>query len=299
MRTAFKKVLITGISSYLGSKIARILISNNVSVAGIIRKNSNLALLEDVKDKIKFYNYDGTLESLSSCFKHRYDVVIHLAASTSFNHDFTNLDKIIDSNIRFGVHILEYLRKTSDTLFINTSTYWTHQNKEYSPVNLYAATKQAFIDILIFYNDAFNVPSLTLVLYDVYGLDDTRNKLINCLLNAFGAQKEINLTKGEQELDLVYIDDVVRGYITAANYYLTKKKRRHEIYSLSTGRPIKLKEIVSKLEKAFGIYNLAHLGAIPYRERQIFKIHYKYKKLPYWQPKTDLDKILNSVLRER
>src|SRR5207247_1687541 len=94
---------------------------------------------------------------------------------------------------------------------------WQHfGGEEYHPADLYAATKQAFVDVLRYFVEAAALEVVTLELYDSYGLDDARVKLMPALRRAALDGGRIALTDGRQQLDLVHVDDVVRAYEAAA-----------------------------------------------------------------------------------
>lgn len=295
MKLKFNSVLITGINGYIGSRLAKRLIEENVEVYGIIRKNSNLEKIKNIQKKVHLITYNNTVKSIKDAFKNDIDLVIHLASYNTDNETTKNIERIIKSNIFLGAHILQVLINKRIP-FINTSTYWTHNCGKYEPVNFYSATKQAFIDILIYYNQAYNIPALTLKLYDVYGLDDPRNKVITYLIKCAEEDKEIVLSAGEQELDLVHIDDVVNGYLIASNLLMINKEKdlAHNIYSLHTGKKYKLKKIV-EIFKKYSSKNLKiKMGLIPYRKRQIFKLRYNDRKLPNWKHKTNIEEFFKN-----
>ncbi len=94
--------------------------------------------------------------------------------------------------------------------FVNTGTVWQHFDAApYSPVSLYAATKQAFADILVFYGEVAGLSVHTIELMDTYGRDDPRAKLIPFLLRAGAEGTTVEMTDGTQLIDLVHVDDAV------------------------------------------------------------------------------------------
>ena len=216
-------VIITGATGYIGSHVAKHLISKGWKIVIISQPHFGYSNVEEIKTQIEIFEYDGNIESLINFFKiKKADVVMHLAAAVITNYQPVQIPMLIRSNIEFGTEILEAMRQSETRLFIGTGTYWQNYNSEsYNPVDLYAATKEAFEKILKYYVDAYGVRAITLRLFDVYGEDDKRPKLWNILRNIAGTDKSIDLSPGEQLLDLVYISDVARAYEQA--YWLLQK----------------------------------------------------------------------------
>jgi nucleoside-diphosphate-sugar epimerase len=150
------KVLITGATGFVGSHITKRLAALDYEVHAIIRKSSNIEVLQDIEDKIRIYTYDGTINSMMEILEtSKPDIVIHLAAFFIAEHSSNDIDSLFFSNILFGVHLLEAMNKAKVSFMINTGTHWQHYNdEEFNPVDLYAATKKAFEDIGKYYTQS-------------------------------------------------------------------------------------------------------------------------------------------------
>lgn len=212
------------------------------------------------------------------------EVVFHLASAIIVEHNVSDVDLLIDSNVKFGAQVLESMKESSTKLIINTGTSWQHYNNEdYNPVCLYAATKESFEKLMEYYIQAENIRAITLKLFDNYGENDIRPKLIN-LLNKFSREKtELDMSPGEQMIDLVHIDDVVDAFIKAYEYLLNHKKIKHEKYAVSSGREINLKDLISIYENVTGNKILVNWGGRPYRKREVMNLWRNFKTLPNWK----------------
>ncbi|WP_443864320.1 NAD-dependent epimerase/dehydratase family protein, partial [Fusobacterium ulcerans] len=160
----------------------------------ICRKSSKLDNLEEIKNRINIFEYDNDLKNMIKFLKeNKFEIVFHLASLFIAEHESKDVDNLLNSNIVFGTHLLEGMKESENKLLINTGTSWQHYNsEEYNPVDLYAATKEAFEKILKYYVEAEEVRCITLKLFDTYGENDTRPKLIN-LLNKFADEgKELD-----------------------------------------------------------------------------------------------------------
>ena len=77
-----KKILVTGATGFIGSRLVRKLLAGNNSVYALVRKSSNLELFSDIADKINFVEGDVTVaDSLRSAFDGM-DHIYHSAGYT-------------------------------------------------------------------------------------------------------------------------------------------------------------------------------------------------------------------------
>lgn len=137
------------------------------------------------------------------------DVVVHLASLYLTVHNYDQIDDLIQSNVLFPTKLLEAMNINNVTKFINTGTSWQHYNSSnYDPVNLYAATKQACDDIVNFYTSAKGFSSITLKLFDTYGPEDNRGKLISLLDKLSITQEQLAMSPGEQITNSMHVHDV-------------------------------------------------------------------------------------------
>lgn len=268
-----KKVLVTGATGFIGSNLCRKLLSNDFKVHILIRKNSKFEYLEDIKNKLEKYIWDNSIKNLSEYLKaNEIECVFHLAAFMKTEHEMNDIEELLNSNILFGTKILEAMKYSNIKKIINTGTYWQHYNsEEYNPVDLYAATKEAFEKIIKYYVEAENIRCITLKLFDTYGENDKRPKLIN-LLNKFADEgKELDMSLGEQKLDLVHIDIVTKAFLRAYDKLQKDKNVKNEIYGVSSGKQVSLREIVENFERDTGKKLKINWGARPYRKREVME----------------------------
>lgn len=183
---------------------------------------------------------------------------------------------------------------------INTGTSWQHyENRDYSPVCLYAATKQAFEAILQYYTETTPLRTITLKLFDTYGPNDLRPKLFTLLRKVATENQPLAMSPGEQLIDMVYIDDVVDAFVIAAERLLAEEGQRHEVYALSSGNPIMLKELVQIYSNVVGKQLPIQWGGRPYRIREVMVPWNSGKCLPRWKPKVSINKGIRSIELER
>lgn len=282
--------IITGATGYIGSHVAKYLLNLGWEVSIISQPEFGYINIESFKSRLNIFEYDGNINSLIQFFNQtEADVVMHLAAAVITNYRPEQIPSLIRSNIEFGTEILESMRWSKTRLFIGTGSYWQNFNSDtYNPVDLYAATKEAFEKIVQYYVDAFGLRAITLRLFDVYGEDDKRPKLLNILRKRAETGEVTAVSPGGQILDMVHIDDVSRAYERAYEYLRSHEDLINGIYGVFSGETHSLKEIIQIYEQTSGRTFHLDWGAKPYKDREVMKPYNGYVKLPNWEPSINL-----------
>ena len=224
------------------------------------------------------------------------DLVFHLASLFIATHQTQDIESLINSNLLLGTQLLEAMDKGNVRYMVNVGTSWQHfENHEYDPVNLYAATKQALQVILRFYTCSTPLKVITLKLYDTYGAYDPRAKLFSLLQKISANGQPLAMSAGEQLIDIVYIDDVLDAFILAADRLLEDKVNDVEDFAVSSGQPLKLKEVVKIYAQITGKVFPIIWGGRKYRDREVMQPWNTGKLLPGWKAKVSLKDGINRV----
>ena len=291
--------LVTGATGFVGTHLVERLVRNGWKVNILSRPQSSLPE-SPVFAQIMNHIHDGSTQDLAEFINRtKPDVVFHLASLFLAQHETKDIESLIQSNILFGNQLLEAMKVNRVTNLINTGTSWQHYNNEdYNPVCLYAATKQAFEAILDFYIQAFDVKAITLKLFDTYGPADRRPKLFHLLEMAAKSGDPLNMSAGEQLIDLVHIDDVVEAYLLAAQRLLEGKVSTHETYAVSSNDPLSLRNIVEIYSKTTGRRVNINWGARAYRFREVMTTWGNGKTIENWYPKINLPDGLKGIRKQ-
>jgi nucleoside-diphosphate-sugar epimerase len=129
---------------------------------------------------------------------------------------------------------------------------------------------------------------VTLKLYDTYGPDDPRPKLLTLLRQTAASQRLLAMSPGEQLLDLVHIDDVIDAYARAADRLLADQVEGHERYAVSSGAPRPLREVVEVFEEAAGVRLPIRWGGRSYRPREVMRPWDRGRPVPGWHPRVGM-----------
>jgi nucleoside-diphosphate-sugar epimerase len=275
--------LITGVTGFIGGELARRLIKDNWSVAIVIRDGSDLSSIADISAVATTYRYDGTTESLTSILDEaKPDVVFHLASLFLADHVPSQVTELIGSNVLYGAQLLEAMVACGVRNIVSAGTSWQNfHSNTYRAVNLYAATKQAFEDILGFYVDRYSLSSVVLKLFDTYGAADKRRKLITLIVDAVKNAQELGVSPGEQVIDISHIDNVVEHFLRAGEFSIAKELPESHVFFVS-GERFTVKELVKAIESAADTKASIVYGARPYREREVMYLPAVDGQTPPW-----------------
>ncbi|MBO9541911.1 NAD(P)-dependent oxidoreductase [bacterium] len=269
------RVLVTGATGYVGSRLVqRLVASEAYQVSVLVRPTSDLTRLGKAREAVQILPTEGDVSSLTQAMKEaRPEAVVHLASLYLSQHTPADVGPLVDSNVRFGACLLEAMVQAGVTRLLNTGTAWETMDgpPDYRPACLYAATKRAFDALLCFYEDAYDLRSLTLKLYDTYGPDDWRPKLFSLLKRSVASGESIPFSPGEQLLDLTHVDDLTDAFERGIRSLCSADAPRHRELHVGSGKGRSLKEIVSLFESVGGVKANLQWGARPYRDREVMR----------------------------
>jgi len=293
-----KTVLITGITGYIGSRLAKALLAD-YEVCGLVREPLHREYIADFQDMLRLVPVDGTYESVYRAIQTiQPDLVYHLAAYYTGAHGGQETPKLIDSNIAFGAYLFEAMSACRVPSLAYATTYMTHyQGADYCPVNLYAATKQAFSDLLAYYTDSGLLRAATLVISDTYGPGDHRPKVLNVVKRAVKTGEKVTFSSGNIPYDVIHIDDAVSAFRLAGERLL-RGEFRNDIFQVVPDSPLSLRETVELMLRVNHLTLNAGWGERPAAEREMSELIRLYPTPPGWVPQMSLEEGLRSLCRD-
>lgn len=264
-------ILITGATGFVGKHLVRKL-KDKHELHVLVRPGS---VFHDLEISNVFEFSDNTKELGEYMKNHKIDGVIHLASLYISEHKSEQIKDIILSNIYLGTALLEACAIAGTKWFLNTGSIWQNYNSpdysdEYHPVNLYAASKQAFMTMAQYYVETCNIRFCTLKLCDTYGPNDTRRKIYALFEQIAKSGDSLDMSPGEQKLDIVHIDHVVDCFELLADYLNEGRELRNE-YVVTSGKQLTLKDLASHYEEDNKVKLNINWGGRQYRKREVMK----------------------------
>lgn len=289
-------ILLTGATGFIGKHMYKALKEENHEVVILARSSSDTSIADEDKVLISDQDFE-TLRKEFASFE--FDGIIHLASLYINQHQPDDINDLIQSNLLLGTKVLEMAKENNVSWFINTGTLFQHyQNEEYNPVNLYAATKQAFEDLAKYYYETSDLNFVTLKLNDTYGPNDTRKKIFNLWMNNANSGERLAMSPGEQKMELLYIDDVVNGFTDLIDLMVCDHERKlcGKSFALPSEEKISLKKLASIFEEVTGHTLNIDWGALNYRNREIMEPAGRVEPLPGWKQKVFFEEGIKKLM---
>lgn len=287
------KILMTGATGYIGNSLLK-KISSIHELTILVRFDSDITALDLHQVKVIEIDQDGSFGD--QILKENFDGVIHLASLFLSGHKASDIGNLIQSNIEYGTKLLEACKGVN--WFINVGTFWQHfEQREYNPVNLYAATKEAFEKIALYYTETTKLKFVTLKLSDTYGKNDTRRKILNILNEHSYSGQTLNMSPGEQLLSLSHIDDVVSSFerLVSLLEKSSSDVKNNDVFNVQAIKVYSLKQITAIFEEACERKLNINWGGQPYRDREVMIPWEADLPVPGWKARWKLEDGIRSV----
>ncbi len=260
-----EKVVVIGSNSFSGSDFVDLLLEKgNYSVIGISRSPEKSALFLSYKRHkdadFKFYQMDMNKDMpkiLDLMNDLRSEYVVNFAAQSEVGPSWKNPDQWFQTN---AVGITKLANGLKDMKFLkryvhisSPEVYGTCEGvvKEDSPLNPstpYAASKAAGDLSLFTFVKNFNFPMVMIRSTNVYGAHQQLFKIIPRSVIYIKSGKMIELHGGGNAVkSYIHIRDISRGELMAM-----EKGKKGEIYHLSPGGGIAVKDVVAMICKKMG-----------------------------------------------
>lgn len=291
---ARKTVLITGAAGFIGSNLAKRLLTDDrdITVIGIDNMNDyyDVSLKEyRLAELTAFQNFafirgsiaDKTL--ITEVFdKFRPYVTVNLAAQAGVRYSIDHPDVYIESNIIGFYNILEACRHSYDNgapgvahlVYASSSSVYggnkkvpfSTEDKVDNPVSLYAATKKSNELLAHAYSKLYNIPSTGLRFFTVYGPAGRPDMFYYSATQKLLKGENIRIFNyGNCKRDFTYIDDIVEGIVRVMGGAPERKTGEdglpappYAVYNIGGGTPENLLDYIETLQE-----ELVRAGVLP------------------------------------
>jgi len=280
------KILVTGSAGFIGSTLVLRLLERGDEVIGIDNLNDyydvnlKLARLARTKAYPRFLEICASLEdrtAIEQAFKtHQPQRVVNLAAQAGVRYSLENPRAYVDSNVVGFLNILEGCRHydVESLVYASTSSVYgantrmpfsVHDNVDH-PLSLYAATKKANELMAHTYSHLYNLPTVGLRFFTVYGPWGRPDMALFLFTRNILAGQPIDVFNyGNHRRDFTYVDDIVEGVTRALDKVpepnpawsgdapdSATSLAPYRLYNIGSHRPVELLRYIEVLEQCLG-----------------------------------------------
>ena len=254
--------LITGAAGFIGSQICERLIADGHQVVGLdcftdyYSRELKTANLVNLKAQAGFQLLERDINSAHlPTLLAGTDVVIHLAAQAGVRHSWgRSFEEYIHNNIAATQKLLEAMKDfaacrlvyaSSSSVYGDAEAFPTRENSLCRPVSPYGVSKLAAENLCWLYYKNFNVDTVSLRFFTVYGPRQRPDMAFHRFIRAMLEEREITiLGDGGQSRDFTFVSDIVDG-VLAASY---EPRTRGGIFNLGGGNQVNINQVISIME---------------------------------------------------
>ncbi len=297
------KVLITGVSGFVGQYLESELHANNYEVVGVGKTPRKNIVVCDVLNR----------ERLLSVIKDiNPDAVVHLAGQTRVHDSWNNPAKTMQLNTLSSINVLDavsYLNKEVRLLFIGSSEQYgmisaenkfVDENIPTKPVNPYGISKQAQEDLILSLAHKRNMDVVLTRSFNHIG----PGQKIGMVIPDF-ASSIVKIEKHIQEpiirvgnlnlkRDFTDVRDVVKAYLL-----LIKYGHSGEIYNVGNGKSYLIRSLLDYMIELSEMEITIEIDVNKFRPIDIPELICNNKKIYEhcnWLPKIDIKKTLEETV---
>ncbi len=238
----FKSALVTGASGFIGSALCQRLHKLGVTVTGVATHPR-----EDLSPELQWSFGDLSDASyVRQLLKQSQpEVVFHLASQVTGARDVEIVVPTLQSNLVSTVNLLTACEQLGCRRIVLTGSLEEPEGTDPVPPSPYAAAKWAGSGYARMFHALYNTPVTTARLFMVYGPDQKDvNKLIPYVIRSFLAGETPRLSSGIREVDWIYVDDVVAGYLALAS---APQQIEGQSLDIGSGQLVSIRRVVEEI----------------------------------------------------
>ena len=286
-------ILITGASGFLGrATLKSLLLNPEIFVFVAYRSKTPQSFLSQLdKSRSYIFNVEIEAEIMELFSKFEIKTILHLA--TNYGRHNQNIDSVLSANLVLPLTLLTHGVSANVKHFVNIDSFYNKVGNLNEELFNYSQSKKALIPWLKQYSNQTKVSNL--ILEHMYGPGDAEDKFIPTLIKSSlcDFSDGLKLSRGEQERDFIFVDDVVSAIQAVLDEGINMNKRERVGYQdigVGHGKGTSLIQLADVINSITGTSLPAPFLDTPYKRHEIMSSVADNSKLISlgWAPKIDL-----------
>lgn len=249
---SIKKILVTGSSGTVGTRLCEKLLEENYEIVGVdLNPNkwndriNELTIIGDLRSKQTFENLPEDV-----------DLMIHLAANARV-YNLVIDPSLARDNFEMLFNTLEFCRKDNIKKFIFASSREVYgnsrqiihtENEAYvrnceSP---YTASKIGGEALVHAYQQCYGINFIITRFSNVYGMYDDSDRVIPLFIKLTKKNEDLIVYGKEKLLDFTYIDDTISGVLKCVENF---DQVKNDVFNIASGEALSIIEVAQLIQK--------------------------------------------------
>ena len=247
-----KKILVTGSSGTIGTRLCEKLLEENYEIVGVDLKSNRWnerlnesTIIGDLRNK-------QTLENLPKDI----DLVIHLAANARV-YNLVIDPGLARDNFEILFNTIEFCRKNDIKRFIFASSREVYGNSKqivHSENDVYVrncespytASKIGGEALVHAYHRCYGINFIIIRFSNVYGMYDDSDRVIPLFIKLTKENKDLVVYDGEKMLDFTYIDDAISGILKCMENF---DQVKNDVFNIASGEALSFIEVAQLIQQ--------------------------------------------------
>ena len=217
--------------------------------------------------------------------------------------DHSNKKKTYQSHYHGCKNLIDYFSNKKIKLFLQIGSSLEygkqkpphHEKMSCYPLATYGKSKLKSTNYIINSSKKYNFPCVILRLYQIYGPNQSVNRLIPIVIKSCLQNKKFKCSSGIQIRDFLYVDDL----INLINKIIFSNKKLSGIFNVGSRNPVPVKNVIKLIRKKIN-KGYPQFGKISMRKDEMKKYFPnldKISKYISWRPETSLNKGLDKTIK--
>jgi len=296
------KTLVTGGAGFIGSHLVDLLLTEGHEV--VLLDNFSTGRPDNlfhVEDQIRLIQCDLAFRGEWENEFKDVDWVFHLAALADIVPSIQQPESYFQSNVEGTFNVLQaskvhgvkrFVYSASSSCYGIPDQYPTPETAEIRPHYPYALTKRLGEELVMHWDQLYELPALSLRFFNVYGPRSRTSGTYGAVFGVFLAQKLAGqpytvVGDGNQTRDFTFVTDVAKALLAAV-----KSEQTGKLYNVGSGATVSVNQLVDYLggEKV-------HIPKRPGEPDITFADITRIQQDLHWKPQIPIEKGVEEILK--